>query len=114
MIGARMPAVSQVGEAPASGGSAITQRRQAVWPGQDRHRLPLGTQATAIDPGYAQLRRGVVDQEADLEIVGAVDDAVDSLAERLDVGVIDIHDDRFDLDGGIDTAQFICRGDRLG
>ena len=46
--------------------------------GQDGHRLPLGPQATAVDPGDAELHRGIVDQKAGLEIVGAIDDAIDA------------------------------------
>ena len=43
--------------------------------GQDRHRLPLGAEAAAVDPGDAELQRGVVEQKPRLEVVGAVEDA---------------------------------------
>ena len=76
--------------------------------------MAFGADAAAIDPRDAELRRRVVQKKARFEIVGAVDDEVDAVAQARDVVGPDIGDDRFDLDLGIDGAELFGGGDRFG
>ncbi len=113
-IGARMPAVSQVGVVP-GGGVSLHQAAQAGgFAGQDGHRLPFGPQAAAVDPGNPALQGDVVEQHAGFEIVGAVEDHVDALGQIHDVGVIDVGDQRLDRDLRVDFSQLGRRGNGLG
>ena len=114
MIVARMPALSQVGVLPGGGGFGHQAAEAGRFAGQDRQRLAFGAQAAAVDPRNAELDGRVVEQEPRLEIVGAIDQAIDAVQQPLDVRVIDIGDDRFDFDLGIDLRQPILGRDRLG
>ena len=99
---------------PGGGAVSIRQRRHGVFPGQDRHRLPFAADDAAEDPGLAELDRGVVDQVAGLEVVGAVQDQVGVAHQVEDVGVVDVGDDRLDLDRAVDQPQLPRGGLGLG
>src|SRR5262249_4609183 len=77
-------------------------------------RLTVAADAATVDPRLVELHRGVVDQVADLEIVGAVEDQISILHQLDDVGAIDVGDDRLDSDLGVDLPQLASRGLRLG
>ena len=82
--------------------------------GQNRHRLPFGADAAAVDPRLAVFHGEIVEQEPRGEVVGAVDDHVHVAGQLRDVEVRDIGNDRLDFDFGIDAAQFVGGGDGLG
>src|SRR5262249_16688969 len=73
--------------------------------GKDRHGLAVAADAPAVDPRLAELHRRVVDQVANLEIVGPVEDQVGVFHQCQNVGAVDVGDNRLDVDAGIYRAQ---------
>ena len=112
--GPRTPAVSQVG-CHAGGRSRLDQAAKAGRLARDdRHRLSLAADHSAVNPGLAQLDRDVVDQVAGFEIVGAVENQV-GVADEIDrVGVIEVRDDGLDLDRAVDQPELPRGGLGLG
>ena len=62
--------------------------------------------AGAIDPGNAIFNGVIIDKIADVEIIGGVDDQIESIQQSVDGGRIHIFDNAFDMDKRIDCAQF--------
>src|SRR5207249_6979389 len=56
----------------------------------------------------------IVDQEASFEIVGAIEEQIDSIEKRLGVARAEIGDDTFDGHRRIDGAKLAFGGDSLG
>src|SRR5205823_4926833 len=69
---------------------------------QDRHRLAVAANAAAVDPRLIQFHSGVVNQVADLEIIGAVENQIGVVDQLGNIRPVDVGDDRLDVDGGID------------
>src|SRR5205814_8261948 len=82
--------------------------------GQDGHRLAVTADAAAVDPRLAELHRRVVDQVADLEVIGAVEDNVGVRYQFEDVGAVDVGDDWLDVDLGVDVGELAGRRFGLG
>ena len=61
-----------------------------------------------------ELDRDIVDEIADLEVVGAVENDVGVLRQLQDIGPVDVGDDRLDGDGGVDRTQLARGRLRLG
>ncbi len=82
--------------------------------GTNGHGQPVTGDGGGVDPRESGVHREVVDQEARLEIVGAIEEQMDSREEGFGVARAEIGDDAFDGNGGIDRPQFAFGGDGLG
>src|SRR5262249_20740297 len=72
----------------------------------------MAADAAAVDPRLVQLDRRIVDEITDLEIISAIEDEVGVLDQLDDVGVVDVGDNRLDVNAGVDGPEFA--GGRLG
>src|SRR5258705_9712187 len=66
-----------------------------------------------VDPGPAGFHGNIVDQETSFEIVGAIEEQIDSTEKCFRIARAEIGDDPFDGHGRIDRAQLALRGDGL-
>ncbi len=82
--------------------------------GTNGHGQPVTSDGGGVDPREGGVHGEVVDQEASLEIVGAIEEQIDSREEGFGVARAEIGDNAFDGDGGINRAQFAFGGDSLG
>ena len=82
--------------------------------GEDDHDQSTGGQGGAVDPGDVVFEGNVVDEVAGVEIVGAVEDELGGVGEFFDGVGIDVGDDGFDGDVGVDTVEFAGGGLGLG
>ncbi len=57
-----------------------------------------------VDPRLARLDGKIVDQKTGFEVVGAVENHVEIIQQLLDVARVDVCNDAFDGDAGIDGA----------
>ncbi len=67
-----------------------------------------------VDPRAAGFHGDIVDQEASFEIIGAVEEQIDSIEQCIGVAGAEIGDDAFDGNGRIDRAQLTFCGDSFG
>jgi hypothetical protein len=81
---------------------------------KNRHRLAFRADAAAVNPWHSVLDGEVVHEKSNGEVIGAVDDDIDPGRKFRDVTIRDIGNNRFDLDLGIDTAEFVRSCNRLG
>ena len=86
-------------------GASAAGRRQPVSPGTIVIVGPSAADAAAVDPRQPLMHGRVVEQIAGLEIVGAVEDRIHALAERLDIFRPDMGDDRLDFHRGVDRGR---------
>jgi len=70
--------------------------------------------ATGVYPGNAGFQRDVIDQEADFEVVGSVQDQVDVCCQLANIATVNVDDMWLDRDVRIDTRQTPGCGDRFG
>jgi len=70
--------------------------------------------AAAVDPRLVQLDCRIIDEIADLEIIGAVEDQVGIPDQFDDVGVVNVGDDGLDVNAGVDGAELASGGLGLG
>jgi hypothetical protein len=57
---------------------------------------------------------GVVDEVAGFEVIGAIKDELGVLGELSDVGEVEVGDDGFDEDFGVDASESVVGGDCFG
>src|SRR5581483_1793563 len=93
--------------------SAHEARKARALPREHRHHHAVAAHAAAVDPGAAELDAGVVQQEARLEVVRAVQDEIDVPRQLLGVGEVDVADAGVEPDLRVDPGELGGRGRRL-
>jgi hypothetical protein len=69
---------------------------------------------TGKDPGDLEFEGGIVDEVSGFEVVGAIEYEVDVLAEFLNVAEVEVGDNGFDVDFGVDSTEAAVGGDGFG
>jgi len=113
--GPRTPMVSASLLEPLRGGAGFEETSKAGGCARTNgHGETVTGDGSRIDPRAAGFHSDIVDQEASFEIIGAVEEQIDSIEKRLGVARAEIGDDAFDGNGRIDRAQLALGGDGLG
>jgi hypothetical protein len=83
-------------------------------PGENGHGEAVGGDGCGVNPRAGGLDGEIVDQEAGFEVVGAVKNNVETVQQIGDVLRIEIGDQAFDGNGGIDGFELALGGDGFG
>ncbi|MEY2727522.1 MAG: hypothetical protein RLZZ458_3389 [Planctomycetota bacterium] len=82
--------------------------------GEDGQHLSAAAGDTGEDPGDMEFESGIIDEVSGFEVVGAIEDEVDVLAECPDVAEVEVGDDGFDVDFGVDSTEPAVCSDGFG
>ena len=100
----------------ASGRIGTFEQASEAW-GRARkngHGEAIAGDGGGVDPGLRGSDGEIVDEETRFEVVSAVEDEVETAQEFRDVPRVDVGDQTFDGDGGVDAAQLALGGYGFG